>query len=199
MKTKISIVIPILNEADVIEKTLKTLQPFRSRGHEVIVVDGGSSDNSVELSKPFADRVIVTSRGRSRQMNEGAKIAIGEILLFLHADTFLPKDADRGIVEGLQGKRGWGRFNVRLSGKHLLLRVVEYLVNLRSRFTGIATGDQAIFVSRELFYLVRGFPEIDLMEDVALSKCLRQKSRPICLRKRVLTSSRRWEKKGILR
>ncbi len=199
MNRTISIIIPVLNEKEMIEKTLKTLQPLRARGHEVIVVDGGSSDDSVERTKPFADRVIITNKGRSRQMNEGTKIASGEILLFLHADTFLPEDADGEILGALQGRIGWGRFDISLSGKHPLLRVVEYLVNLRSRLTGIATGDQAIFVSRELFQSVHGFPDIDLMEDVALSKSLKQKGRPICLRKKVVTSSRRWEKNGILR
>ncbi len=199
MNTKISIVIPVLNEAHMIEKTLEILQPLRGRGHEVIVVDGGSSDDSVERAKSFSDRIILTRRGRSCQMNEGAKIARGEILLFLHADTFLPEDADREILGALQGRIGWGRFDISLSGKHPLLRVVEYLVNLRSRLTGIATGDQAIFVSRELFQSVCGYPDIDLMEDVALSKSLKQKGHPICLRKKVLTSSRRWEKNGIFR
>ncbi len=190
----------MLNESDVIEKYLRALQPFRDKGHEVIVVDGGSSDNSVKLAEPLADRVIVSRPGRSRQMNGGAKVAKGDLLLFLHADTLLPPNADQSIVEGVKvSGRRWGRFDVRLSGRHVLLRAIESLMNLRSRLTGIATGDQAIFVSRELFHSVGGFPDIVLMEDVALSKCLKGKSRPICLREKVLTSSRRWEKNGILR
>lgn len=165
----------------------------------MIVVDGGSADDSVILSQPFSGRIISSHRGRSRQMNAGANIASGDILLFLHADTFLPKGATHWIIEGLkqQGKR-WGRFDVRLSGKHYFLRIVEYLMNWRSRLTGIATGDQAIFVRRELFESVGGFPDIDLMEDIALSKILKRYGRPLCLRQRVITSSRKWEKKGIL-
>lgn len=166
----------------------------------MIVVDGGSADDSVILSHPFSELIISSHRGRSRQMNAGANIASGDILLFLHADTFLPKGAAHWIIEGLkqQGKR-WGRFDVRLSGKHYFLRIVEYLMNWRSRLTGIATGDQAIFVRRELFESVGGFPDIDLMEDIALSKILKRYGRPLCLRQRVIASSRKWEKKGILR
>lgn len=199
-KTKISIIIPVLNEANAIEKTLLALQEFRAEGHEVIVVDGGSRDDSVNLSCPFADRVINSTVGRSRQMNAGARIAKGDILLFLHADTFLPKDAALQILEGMEKRgRSWGRFNVRLTGKHPFLRVIGHLMNWRSRLTGIATGDQAIFVSRRLFESVGGFPDIDLMEDIALSKILKRNSRPLCLRGKVLTSSRRWERNGIIR
>jgi len=191
---------PVLNEAPLIVQTLSALQPLRAAGHEVIVVDGGSADDSVTLSQPFSDRIISSHRGRSRQMNAGANIASGDILLFLHADTFLPKGAVHWIIDGLkqQGKR-WGCFEVRLSGKHYFLRIIEYLMNWRSRLTGIATGDQAIFVRRELFEAVGGFPDIDLMEDIALSKILKRYGCPLCLRQQAVTSSRRWEKKGILR
>lgn len=196
---KLSIILPVLNEARVIEKTLRSLQPLRKEGHEVIVVDGGSSDNTMTLSKPYADKVIQAPSGRSRQMNAGAKLASGEILLFLHADTFLPSHADRRIIEGINGaKKSWGRFDVRLSGKHPLLRIIEFLMNWRSRLTSIATGDQAIFVKRDLFGSIGGFPEVDLMEDVALSKILKKFARPLCLRQCVTTSSRRWEEKGLL-
>jgi len=196
----ISIIIPVLNEATLIADTLLSLQPLRVSGHELIVADGGSTDESVILSQPLADQVIKSPCGRSQQMNRGAKAANGEILLFLHADTFLPRGADRMIMQGMNGrKKVWGRFDVELLGKHPLLRMVEFLMNLRSRFFGIATGDQGIFVRRELFERVGGFPEIDLMEDIALSKILKKWSRPLCLWQRVLTSSRRWETKGVLR
>jgi rSAM/selenodomain-associated transferase 2 len=134
-------------------------------------------------------------------MNEGAKSANGEILLFLHADTFLPNGAARMIIQRMNGKKKkvWGRFDVKLSGKHPLLRIIQLLMNLRSRLSGIATGDQGIFVRRELFEMVGGFPDIDLMEDIALSKILKKYDRPLCLWQRVLTSSRRWKQKGILR
>ena len=166
----------------------------------MIVVDGGSTDASVIVSQPLADQVIKSPRGRSQQMNGGGKSANGEILLFLHADTFLPNGADRMIIQGMNGKKEvWGRFDVKLAGKHPLLRIVELLMNLRSRLSGIATGDQGIFVRREIFGMVGGFPEIDLMEDIALSKILKQYGRPLCLCQRALTSSRRWKQKGILR
>lgn len=200
MNTKISIILPVLDEADAIGKTLLVLQPFRAEGHEVIVVDGGSTDDSVQLSKPLADQVISCGRGRSRQMNAGAKIAKGDIFLFLHADTFLPKEATACIIEEMEKKgTSWGRFDVRLSGKHAFFRTIQHLMNLRSRLTGIVTGDQAIFVRRQLFESVNGFPDIDLMEDIALSKILKRHSRPLCIRQKVLTSSRRWEKDGIIR
>ncbi len=197
---KISIIMPVLNEAPAIAQTLIALQPLREAGHEVIVVDGGSDDDIVTLANPYADKIIQGPRGRSRQMNTGAKLASGEILLFLHGDTFLPGRADRLIIEGMKrGERKWGRFDVTLSGKHLLLRVIEFLMNWRSRLSHIATGDQAIFVNREVFEAIGGFPEIDLMEDIALSKMLKKHGRPLCLYQRVLTSSRRWEEKGLFR
>ena len=196
----ISIIIPALNEAAVIAQTLSSLQPLRDAGHEVILVDGGSDDATLSLSGPYLDRLIQSPRGRGRQMNAGAQEARGRIFLFLHADTVLPEGADRFIIEGIGSQRKrWGRFAVRLSGKDPLLRIVEELMNLRSRLTGIATGDQAIFVQRELFAATGGFPDIDLMEDIALSKILKRHSRPLCLRQRVLTSSHRWETNGILR
>ncbi len=197
---KISLVIPVLNEAPGIVQSLSALQSLRAAGHELIVVDGGSTDDSLALSRSYSDRVIRGPRGRSRQMNAGASIASGDIFLFVHADTFLPAGADRLIIEGLKRHRkSWGRFDVRLSGKHLLLRVVGYLMNMRSRVTGTATGDQAIFVRRELFAKVGGFPDIDLMEDIALSKMLKRRESPLCLWQRVLTSSRRWERNGVVR
>lgn len=197
---QISIIIPVLNEETHIAQTLRALQPLRAQGHELIVVDGGSQDDSAKLAKPFADQVIIGQRGRSRQMNAGAHVAKGEILLFLHADTLLPMDGVIRIIENFKkGKKSWGRFDVRLSGKHFLLRFVAFLMNWRSRLTGIATGDQVIFVSRELFESIGGFPEIDLMEDITLSKILKRYGRPLCLRQKVITSSRRWEKNGVVR
>jgi len=197
---KISIIIPVLNEASVIVQTLSPLQPLRQKGHEVIVVDGGSDDDTMFLSKPLADEVIQSPRGRSRQMNTGATLARGDILLFLHADTFLPDHADRLIIEGMNRRRRlWGRFDAQLSGKHPLLRVIEFLMNWRSRLSHIATGDQGIFVKRDLFEKIGGFPDIDLMEDIALCKLLKKYDRPLCLRQRIITSSRRWEEKGLFR
>ena len=197
---KISIIIPVLNEAALITQTLSSLQPLRAEGHELILVDGGSNDDTIALSEPLADQIIRCSKGRSRQMNAGAKIARGDILLFLHSDTLLPKWGDQLITREIEKReKNWGRFDVRLSGGHLLLRIVEWLMNWRSRITGIATGDQAIFVQKKLFETVGGFPDIDLMEDIALSRLLKRYGSPLCLWQRVVTSSRRWQRNGILR
>jgi rSAM/selenodomain-associated transferase 2 len=197
---QISIIIPALNEAAGIGDTLAALQPLRSRGHDVIVVDGGSEDGTPELARPLADRVIAAPRGRASQMNAGAAEARGDVVLFLHADTVLPEDADRIVLEGLATTRLlWGRFDVRIAGRHPLLPVVAWLMNLRSRMTGVATGDQAIFAWREAFLRAGGFPPLPLMEDVALARALGDFSRPLCLAERVTTSGRRWESRGVLR
>ena len=197
---QISIIIPALNEAAGIGATLAALQPLRSRGHDVIVVDGGSEDGTPELARPLADRVIAAPRGRASQMNAGAAEARGDIVLFLHADTVLPEDADRTVLEGLATTRLlWGRFDVRIAGRHPLLPAVAWLMNFRSRLTGIATGDQAIFAWREAFLRADGFPPLPLMEDFAIARALGGLSQPLCLAERVTTSGRRWESRGVLR
>jgi len=196
----LSIIVPCLNEAEGIAGTLAALAPLRERGAEVIVVDGGSQDATIACAAPLADAVIAATRGRASQMNTGAARARGEILLFVHADTLLPEAADALIVDGLKrSRRGWGRFDVAIAGRNPLLRVVAWLMNLRSRLTGIATGDQAIFATRSLFTATGGYPEIPLMEDVAFSKRLKRYGPPLCLRHRLTTSGRRWEKHGVLR
>jgi rSAM/selenodomain-associated transferase 2 len=196
----LSVVIPVLNEAANVASALEALAPLRKRGAEVIVVDGGSADDTVALAIPGADRVITSARGRALQMNAGAAIAGGHVLLFLHADTRLPADADRLILEGLaQSRRAWGRFDVAIEGDHPLLPLVAASMNARSRLTGIATGDQAMFVTRDAFARAGRFPEIALMEDITLARNLKRISRPLCLRARVTTSGRRWEARGVLR
>ena len=198
--TRLSIVVPTLNEAAGIADTLAPLQAMRARGHEVVVVDGGSADGTPELAAPLADRVVRAERGRARQQNAGADAASGDVLLFLHADTRLPEDADRLVLGGLASSgRGWGRFDVRLTGQHPMLRVVERMIGARSRASGIATGDQAIFARRDWFRRAGGFPDAPLMEDVALSRALRRLGPPLCLRETVVTSSRRWEERGVFR
>lgn len=196
---RLSIIVPVLDEAAGIERHLAALAPLRARGHEIIVVDGGSRDATVALSRPLADRVISAPRGRAAQMNAGAAEANGEVLLFLHADTSLPDGADEAVAKSL-GSSGWfwGRFDVRIAGRHRLLAIVGRLMNLRSRWTGIATGDQAMFVRRDAFVRAGGFPEIALMEDIALSANLKRMGRPACLRDHVVTSGRRWEKHGVV-
>jgi rSAM/selenodomain-associated transferase 2 len=197
---QISIIIPTLNEANAIIGTLQPLQSLRGKGHEVIVVDGGSSDRTVSLAQPFVDRVLVAQRGRGAQMNTGAWIAKGKALLFLHADTYLPSDAESLIVTGLStNDRQWGHFNARLSGHSTWFRIIEWSMNWRSRLTGIVTGDQVLFVQREAFTAAGGFPEIPLMEDITLSRRLKRFGWPLCLNSSVITSSRYWEERGIVR
>jgi len=195
----LSIILPVLNEADGIADVLSALAPMRQRGAEVIVVDGGSRDGTMKLAMPLADTVIDAPRGRGAQMNAGAALARADILLFLHGDTRLPPKADTLIVDALrQSRAAWGRFDIRIEG-HLLLTIVALAMNLRSRLSGIATGDQAMFVTRAAFQRVGGFPDIALMEDVALSRSLKKLSSPLCLRARVVGSGRRWQRHGLLR
>jgi rSAM/selenodomain-associated transferase 2 len=196
---KLSIVMPVLDEAAEVEAALLALAPCRSRGVEVIVVDGGSRDATSDLAQPLADSVISAQRGRAMQMNAGAAVASGDVLLFLHADTRLPDNADRLTLDALsRSGRDWGRFDVRIDGGSLL-RVVAAAMNLRSRLTDIATGDQALFVTRAAFERAGGFPPIALMEDVALSARLKRAGPPCALRARVTTSARRWRNRGMLR
>ncbi len=194
----LSIIMPVLDEAEVIADALQALAAYRQRGAEVIVVDGGSHDATQDIARPLADRVIAAPRGRAAQMNAGAAHARGGVLLFLHADTRLPPNADRLVLEGIERSgRPWGRFDVAIAGRSPLLAMVAFTMNLRSRLTGIATGDQAMFATREAF--AGGFPDIALMEDIALSRRLKHISPPLCLWDKASTSGRRWEQRGVLR
>ncbi|TXH26997.1 MAG: glycosyltransferase, partial [Elusimicrobia bacterium] len=175
------------------------LQGLRRRGAEVVLVDGGSNDATCSRSAVAVDRVLVAPRGRASQMNAGAEASSGEVLLFLHADTRLPRDADAAIRQAIAGGAVWGRFDVRIGSPQRLLRVVETMMNWRSRVSGIATGDQALFVRREVFQSSGGYPDLPLMEDIALSKRLRRVASPACLQERVVTSGRRWLQHGVLR
>jgi len=198
--TMLSIIVPALNEADGIVDHLAGLQPLRQRGVEVVLADGGSSDGTAELASSRVDAVVITAPGRARQMNTGAARARGDVLLFLHADTRLPPGAQALAQRVLApGAPAWGRFDVAIAGRHPLLPVVAWCMNLRSRLTGIATGDQALFVRRDVFEAGGGFPDIALMEDIGLSRRLKRAGRPLCLRERVVTSGRRWESGGVLR
>jgi len=232
--TAISIIIPTLNESSVIADTLQPLQSMRTRGQEIILVDGGSDDATPDLARPYVDKIMntsslpripapanlvrpctsslpripapanlvrpCTSSGRARQMNQGALNATGNYLWFLHADTQVPDNADQLILRALDdGKSQWGYFDVRLSGKHPLLRMVETSMNLRTRLTGIATGDQGIFITKETFLKLGGFANIPLMEDIELCRRLKKHHRPTHLHTKLITSSRRWEENGILK
>jgi rSAM/selenodomain-associated transferase 2 len=197
--SKLAIIIPVLDEGESIAAALDALADLRALGAEVIVVDGGSRDATIQRARLRADHVISAPRGRALQMNAGTERASGDVLLFLHVDTRLPADVDHVVLNGLQRSgRAWGRFDVRIDGRSPLLALVGWLMSMRSRLTGIATGDQVIFVRREAFQAVGGFPAIALMEDIALCKRLKGVSRPLCLRERIITSGRRWEKNGVL-
>jgi rSAM/selenodomain-associated transferase 2 len=197
-KMTISIIIPTLNEAKGLPETLSALQTLRAGGVEVIVVDGGSSDETMHIAQQYADCVVASEAGRAKQMNKGASIAKGDILLFLHSDTTLPGDAYQQLRKFEGQAIVWGRFNVTLDNPRFIFRVIEKMMNARSRLTSVVTGDQAMFVSSFLFKQVDGFPIIDLMEDIAISKKLKKLVSPVSLKSAVVTSSRRWVEYGVM-
>jgi rSAM/selenodomain-associated transferase 2 len=196
---QLSIIMPVLNEAATISATLAALQPLRAQGVQLIVVDGGSSDLTWTLCDDQADSVLRAPRGRAKQMNAGAAQAHGDVLLFLHADTALPIDALADVREAVNAGAQWGRFDVRIDGRSSWLPIIAAFMNGRSRWTGVATGDQAMFLRADLFRQVGGFPDQALMEDIELSKQLRKQAAPACLRATVTTSGRRWDSRGVLR
>ena len=196
--TQYTIIIPTLNEEAEIQACLMQLQGLRAQGFEVIVADGRSLDNTPQLVEGLCDQFISAQRGRAAQMNAAVLRAKGEIIFFLHVDTRLPEKFSELIHSIKADTFCWGRFDVQLSGQHWSFRVIESMMNLRSRLTGIATGDQVIFMSKKLYREVGGFPEIELMEDIAMSRTLKNICLPLCLRQKVLTSSRRWERHGII-
>ena len=199
---QLSIVIPVLNEASTIEPHLIALKKVTSTIHtEIIVVDGGSQDNTVSLAKPLADKVLLSEKGRAQQMNTGAEYASGKTLLFLHSDTSFP-GVNNSVDETfpfLKKNQKWGFYPVRLSGKHILFKVIARMMNFRSRLSSVATGDQCIFVDRDFFTIYGQFSLIPLMEDVELSKRLRRIEPPFIASVKVTTDSRRWEKNGIIK
>ncbi|APE30186.1 glycosyl transferase [Halomonas aestuarii] len=198
-RPRLSIIVPSLDEAVIIETQLTRLAPLRERGVEVLVVDGGSRDDTPSRAAALATRVIESESGRARQMNAGAREARGRHLLFLHADTRLPPGAESAIASALSRRHVWGRFDVRLAGDHPLLGVIAFAMNRRSRLTGIATGDQGLFMTREAFEAAGGFPDQPLMEDIEMSRRLKRLSPPACLGEKVTTSGRRWERQGAWR
>jgi len=199
---QLAVIVPVFNEAASIESTLARLQPLRVRGARVIVVDGSSTDSTSAIAKPHTDQLLQSQRGRAQQMNAGAEAAIAggaDVLLFVHADSELPDSADHLIDAALRTSgRVWGRFDVRIDGPPML-GIVSAMMNLRSRLTGICTGDQAIFVTRSAFEQLSGFASIALMEDIEFSKRAKRISRPAAIRTRLLTSGRRWQKQGVWR
>jgi rSAM/selenodomain-associated transferase 2 len=199
MQEKISLIIPTFNEANQIEQHLNRLQILRQLGHEVIVVDGGSLDDTVSLATPLCDQIYQSQKSRSIQMNSGVKLASGQCFIFLHADTILPDNFLGHLSKINNIKDKWGRFDISLSGGNWLFRVIEKCMNSRSRLSGIVTGDQVMFVGEALFRKVNGYPEIALMEDIAISRLLNKFSRPVCINEKVISSSRRWEQNGIIK
>lgn len=195
--TDLAIIVPILNEIQTLPALLEHLRHWQQRGAEVLLVDGGSQDRSGETARALGFPVLDAPPGRARQMNAGARASRADNLLFLHADTRLPADADRQVLTALsRTDRGWGRFDVQIEGRSRMLPLIAWLMNRRSRLTGIATGDQALFIRRRLFEQVGGFPEQPLMEDIEISKRLKRITPPICLSSRVITSGRRWDRHG---
>ena len=194
--TDISFVIPVLNEAAGVAALLRDLRR-RFPDCELIVVDGGSADRTVAEAMPLCDRLLLGDRGRARQMNLGARTATSGYLVFLHADT-RPGLSQAELRASLRQYPCWGYCRVRLSGEQSAFRVIEWFMNLRSRLTAVATGDQMLFVRREMFERTGGFDEIPLMEDVAYCKRLRRLAPPLVIRDPVLVSSRRWEEGGVM-
>ena len=199
MRPTLCIVLPVLDEGATLAVRLQALEGLRRQGARIVVVDGGSQDDTLAVARERADLALLAPRGRASQMNAGAAACPADVLLFLHADTVLPDNADLLVRRATLGPFAWGRFDVRIDSPRALLRVVGTLMNLRSRWTGIATGDQAIFVRHDLFQRVGGFPALPLMEDIAICRLLKQQGPPACLRERVTTSARRWERNGTWR
>ncbi len=193
----VSIIIPMLDESEIIVAKLQSLQYLRPRC-ELIVVDGGSQDASVDLAQRWVDKLIESPAGRAKQMNAGAKASSAELLFFLHLDTEPPENLMELLAVQRDSSDYWGRFDVAIDAQHWLLPMVAFFMNMRSRFTGIATGDQGIFISRTLFNKVGGFPDQPLMEDIEISRRLIREVRPTCIRQKVITSGRRWEQKGVV-
>jgi rSAM/selenodomain-associated transferase 2 len=195
---RLTIIVPTLNEAALIVRTLQSLAPLRARGAGIIIADGGSTDGTVPLARALADAIVTVRHGRGAAMNAAAQRARGDALVFLHADTLLPRDADALIAAAL-AQRAWGRFDIRIAGRHPLLALIARLINWRSRLTGVASGDQAMFVRRAAFLAAGGFPDLPMLEDIAMARRLKRLCRPACIATPAVTSGRRWDHHGVVR
>ena len=195
----LSIIVPAFNEAETITSTLQPLQLLRNKGCEIILADGGSDDATTEQAAPFIDQYVNAEKGRAKQMNAGAGIARGRWLLFLHADTLLPANFSTFLMSLATTQKQWGFFSLTLTGRDIFFRLIEAAINVRSKLSSIATGDQCLFVQRSVFQHIGGFADIALMEDIHLCKTLRKLSSPQVCDDKVLTSSRRWQRHGIVK
>ena len=211
----VSIIIPVLNEADNLPLLFDNINKLNPNPQQVILVDGGSNDDSIGIIRSFINELMLdndrkidwqmteSKAGRALQMNTGAALATGEVLLFLHADTQLPLHAIDSVSEAMK-RAEWGRFDVQIASRQPTLRLVSQMINWRSRLSGIATGDQAIFISQSLFERIGSYPNQALMEDIELCKQLKGKqlkgmAKPACLKSKVITSARRWQQHGTWR
>lgn len=193
----IAFIIPVLNEQDRIATVLSRLRASFP-GSELIVVDGGSVDRTVPEAMPLCTRLLMGEAGRANQMNLGGRATGADYLCFLHADS-MPQLSNDRLQEYFATRPLWGFFQVRLDGTSAAFRVIEWFMNWRSRLTAVATGDQMLFLQRAVFEQTGGFDPIPLMEDVAYSKRLRRLARPLVIAEPVVTSSRRWQQRGVLR
>ena len=197
---RLVVIVPVLNEGARVATLLRSLAAARAQGAQLIVVDGGSTDGTVRVAQPWCDRVIHGERGRGAQLAAGISASQRPFIWLLHADSALPNDAAAAVVATLaRGTAIWGRFDIALSGNDARLRVIASLMNLRTRLTGIVTGDHGVFLRRELLLVVGGMPAYPLMEDIELAKRLRRVAWPIALSATITTSSRRWLQQGICR
>ena len=194
----ISVCIATYNGEKYIKEQLLSILPQLGKKDEVIISDDHSTDNTLDIVSQYDVKIINSASGRAKQMNAGAAVALGDTLLFLHADTILPTMLPNTLPNMLPTIYQWGFFKVRLSGQHWMFRVIETMINLRSSLTSVATGDQCIFVARDLFVKLKGYKDIPLMEDVELSKRLKLLSKPHVINQAVTTLSRRWESNGIV-
>ena len=189
----------MLNEAATIASTLDALRRGAPDA-EIVVVDGGSTDASVAIARPLSDTLIDAPRGRALQMNAGARASQGDVLVFVHADTIVPSTFATDIASALSDPAiVGGRFDVRLDDSALPYRIIGAMISLRSRISHTGTGDQAIFVRRDVFDRLGGFPELELCEDLEFSRRLKRTGQIACLRTRVITSARRWNRDGVVR
>ena len=197
---KLSIIIPVLNEALFLSTQRDIFKSLISDGHEIIIVDGGSEDKSVQIARSVVNETFITKACRGYQLHFGAMKSNNDTLLFLHADSLLPEDAAILILDVLtQSNKHWGRFNISFSSTTPVFSIIAWFMNIRSCLTGIVTGDHAIFVSRDIYFKSGGFADITIMEDIDICKRLKKFSMPICLHDKVITSSRKWEAQGIIR